>query len=207
MALQNHRRNHREKDAQHQQQDRLAFQIFPPDPRAQRLEALSRTDDLTRVYNRRYLLEQLEQEIVRSRRYGYPLSLAILDMDNFKLVNDRHGHIVGDEVLSEFALQISEHLRRSDILGRYGGEEFGIIFTHTPLQKAVNVCNVIRRLIKKIEFGSCGTSITVSIGVALLEEDMQMKDLIETADKSMYQGKANGRDRVVSLQNDTELSG
>ena len=169
-----------------------------------KLEELSRMDDLTKIFNRRYLLEQLEQEILRAKRYKHPLSLAIIDLDDFKQINDNHGHIVGDEVLSEFSLVLSEHLRRTDIFGRYGGEEFGIIFTATTLQKAVDACEELRQVMGKFRFGSSGSHITISIGVSELEEDMLMQDLIESADKGMYHGKQNGKNQVVAIQKEKE---
>ncbi len=169
-----------------------------------KLEELSRMDDLTKIFNRRYLLEQLEQEILRAKRYSHPLSFAIIDLDDFKKINDDHGHLVGDEVLSEFSLVLSEHLRRTDILGRYGGEEFGIIFTSTPLDKAVEACNELRQVMGKFRFGSSGSSVTMSIGVSRLEETMLMQELMETADRNMYIGKQRGKNQVVSIQKEEE---
>ena len=166
----------------------------------EKLEELSRMDDLTKIFNRRYLLEQLEQEILRAKRYDHPLSFAIIDLDDFKMINDDHGHLVGDEVLSEFALVLNEHLRRTDILGRYGGEEFGIIFTSTPLEKAMEASNELRKVMGKFRFGSSGSSVTMSIGVSRLEKTMLMQELMETADRSMYLGKQRGKNQVVALQ-------
>jgi two-component system cell cycle response regulator len=168
-----------------------------------RLEDISRRDDLTGIFNRRYLMEMLHVEFARAIRYHSPLSLAIFDLDHFKSVNDTFGHTTGDRVLIQFVDTIRDRLRKTDTFGRYGGEEFAIIITETPLEQAMILCEELRDVISRIPFGHGHSPIrlTTSAGVATIAREMDDKDdLINLADKSLYSAKEEGRDRVVALQ-------
>jgi diguanylate cyclase (GGDEF)-like protein len=169
-----------------------------------RLKTLSITDDLTGAFNRRYLIERLTQEWDRAKRYGTQVCFALFDLDLFKQINDTHGHLMGDRVLSQFAELLKGRLRRTDVLGRFGGEEFGVIFTNIPLDKALIACEDLRKTVAAHRFGNDEVSIdlTVSVGVAMLQGEMKMEELIDTADKAMYLSKDAGRNKASSIQTD-----
>jgi len=169
-------------------------------------KALSITDVLTGSYNRTYMTEHLPQEIKRATRYGHPLSVVLCDIDHFKKVNDRYGHLVGDRVLREFVLCLTD-LIRSDVdwLARYGGEEFLVVLPETDLKSAINQAERLRRSVSKkdIETHEATVRITASFGVTgfdpevASEEAVSYETLISCADKFMYQAKEMGRNRVV----------
>jgi len=167
-----------------------------------RLGELSRRDDLTGLYNRRTLMELLARECAMALRYELPLSFALLDLDHFKAINDTYGHPVGDLVLRQFAEVLMGRLRRTDILGRFGGEEFGVVLTGTPLDKALYVCDEIRKLVSSSSFGedSAQLKVTVSAGAALFTTGMDIDALIKTADNGLYKAKDEGRDRSATVQ-------
>jgi len=160
------------------------------------------TDGLTSVWNKRYFLDTLNREIRRSARSGLPLTLLMLDVDHFKEVNDQHGHLIGDEVLREFALRLSNQLRQEDLLARYGGEEFSITLIETGLEKA-NI--VARRCLKAISTAPFRTtagviSCTVSIGGTTFlgqPPETSTEKLIQAADASLYKAKESGRNRIM----------
>jgi diguanylate cyclase (GGDEF)-like protein len=166
------------------------------------LVEISKKDDLTEVYNRRFMMETLNYEILRSRRYRLPLSFAIFDLDHFKKVNDTHGHTTGDLVLKQFADIIKDRIRSTDIFGRYGGEEFAIILVGTTLGPAMVLCEELREIVSGSSFGNehAPLGITTSAGVASLNGDMDKEALIEIADRSLYMAKEEGRDRVVAVE-------
>lgn len=152
------------------------------------------TDGLTGLYNRRYLHQELERELARSRRYGHPLSLIICDLDNFKIYNDQYGHLAGDDLLRELGELMKSYIRKSDTAFRYGGEEFAVILPHTDqnsalilserLREAIGARNFIIR--EKLQIGH----ITISIGVASCPEDANEVDkLINVADMALYEAK------------------
>jgi GGDEF domain-containing protein len=140
------------------------------------LEHQASVDDLTGLPNRRTLLGLLETEVERSRGRRRPLTMAVLDLDRFKMVNDEHGHPVGDVVLREVARRLGEATREGDVVGRLGGEEFGWVLPDTDLDHAV--------------------SVTVSIGLCPWSEEMSPADLVRAADVALYDAKRAGRDRV-----------
>ena len=160
------------------------------------------TDGLTNVSNKRYFLDVLKREIRRTIRAELPLSLLMLDIDHFKKINDQYGHLIGDEVLREFALRISNQLREEDLLARFGGEEFSITLIDTNRKKA-NV--VARRCLKSISTAPFRTtageiSCTVSIGGATFlrgPAKTTTEELIKVADASLYEAKETGRNRTV----------
>jgi diguanylate cyclase (GGDEF)-like protein len=165
----------------------------------QRLEELSITDGLTNLYNRRYIHERLEAEIIRSRRHRYPVCLIMADLDHFKKVNDRLGHLVGDEALKLFAEIMRKGVREVDLVGRYGGEEFVLVLFDCDLEAGRKVAEKLRTAAHKASlvepFKPLG-GFTVSMGVAQLKIEMSADDLIGAADEAMYRAKKNGRNRV-----------
>jgi len=156
------------------------------------------TDGLTNLANRKQLDAILNDEIPRARRYGRELSLLMLDVDHFKAINDTHGHLTGDYVLSGLASILQKRLRPNDKLGRYGGEEFCAILPETPQHNAVLIAEGLRALVEAHAFASEDQriAVTVSVGVASLSEGMQSEDLYRRADEMLYLAKRSGRNRV-----------
>ncbi|MCZ6463511.1 MAG: diguanylate cyclase [Proteobacteria bacterium] len=159
-------------------------------------------DDVTEVYNARYLLSAAENEIQRAKRYVNPLSVLFLDLDRFKLVNDRHGHLVGSETLRRLSQLLLQCVRQVDTLARYGGDEFTILLVDTGHEEALVIAERIRRTVEEhlFEAGRDATlRLTVSLGVATYPEHGTVRDpLLDTADKAMYRAKSLGRNRVCS---------
>ena len=159
-------------------------------------------DGLTQIHNRRYMIEFLEREAVRSQRHDQPLSVLILDIDRFKLLNDTYGHLCGDFVLRELAHRVREIVRKEDLFARYGGEEFALLLVETPLDEAAAVAERVRDLIARtpFRFESNALSLTVSIGVATTsgEPGLSPADLLKAADANLYAAKRGGRNRVVA---------
>ncbi len=163
----------------------------------EKLERLSLTDDLTGLPNRRGVMSFLEFEISKSKRYEEPLSVALLDLDDFKAINDTYGHLVGDTVLREFAALMRSKLRASDIVGRWGGEEFLVIMPNTDLRTAVGVIERLRKEVSERYFDLVGR-LSVSAGVAELREEDDTASIIRRADENLYRAKREGKDRVIS---------
>ncbi len=165
----------------------------------EQVHQLAITDPLTGLYNRRYFFDTASQEFERTRRYGGPLSLIILDVDHFKLVNDTYGHLVGDRALIELAQCCLKALREVDVMARYGGEEFIILLPETPVERACQVADRLQALISDMVVHSAEdpVSVAVSIGVAGLDEScLGLENLIEHADQALYAAKCSGRGRV-----------
>jgi two-component system, cell cycle response regulator len=170
----------------------------------QRNRILSITDALTGSYNRRYLMEQLPRELERCRRYAYPLSVLMCDIDFFKQINDGRGHAAGDEVLQQFAARAQKSIRsNSDWVSRYGGEEFLIVLPETSHEGAVSVAEKIRTLTAATPFTTrAGDAfITASFGVASTGPSgpdiaLKVDAMIRTADECLYRSKQAGRDRT-----------
>ena len=166
-------------------------------------EHLSNIDGLTELYNHRHFHQILLTEIEREKRYRRPLSLMIIDIDNFKACNDTYGHLVGDVVLKQIGALIKKSTRGCDFVARYGGEEFTVIMPETPKQEAAVVAERIRSSIEEFSFSSFAGKhmgrLTVTIGLASLPEDAHdKKGLIEMADQKMYKGKDAGKNRVYT---------
>ena len=161
-------------------------------------EHLSRTDPLTGTLNRRAILEYVEKEMSRAARKREPLSLSILDIDFFKKVNDTYGHAAGDSVLIECVLRIEKALRKYDMVGRVGGEEFMVLLPDTEEEAASIVCEKIRKVISSGSFDFKGKhiEITASQGVATWDEICSIDDFIACVDDALYMAKKKGRDRV-----------
>lgn len=178
----------------------LANSSVPAIERA-RLERLAVTDDLTLAYNARYLEPRLGEEMVRARRHDQPLSVAMLDLDHFKRVNDTFGHARGDVVLRAFADRVRENTRRFDVLVRRGGEEFVVILPATSTSQALALADRVRQAVGVVAF-DLGDAVfcvqTVSIGVATWDGAEAPAELVHRADLAMYEAKRCGRDRVVA---------
>jgi polar amino acid transport system substrate-binding protein len=158
---------------------------------------LSITDTLTGIRNRLYLDQFLEEEIQRSQRYGNHLSIILIDIDDFKKVNDQYGHIIGDKVLVDLVDMISPMIRKTDVFGRWGGEEFLIICTETDLNNAVILAEGIRSKIDAYTFDTVGKK-TVSMGVTDFVPNDTIVSMISRADKALYRAKEHGKNRVAS---------
>lgn len=169
----------------------------------ERLTDLSYTDPLTHLFNRRYLTEFMGSELAKSKRSGDNLSLIILDIDNFKRVNDTYGHQNGDKVLSAFADVIRSGRRRYDIAARYGGEEFVLVLPGTDLLGGIMVAEQLRKALQSISFEPPmdELAVTVSAGVATVsaEQVRDVESLIRQADEALYRAKRNGRNRVEAM--------
>lgn len=158
---------------------------------------ITNTDVLTLLPNRRKIIVDLQEEVIRSTRYGTPLSISIVDIDHFKDVNDTYGHAAGDDVLRTIAARLREQIRNPDTLGRYGGEEFLIVLPNSELNAALEqanrLCQHVRAL--RIESNSHNLSVTISVGVAQLKVTQEnWEQFLHRADVAMYQAKNNGRD-------------
>ncbi|MDJ0836409.1 MAG: diguanylate cyclase [Acidobacteriota bacterium] len=164
------------------------------------VRTLATTDGLTGLYNRRHFLELAGKEVVRSCRYGNPLSTIMLDLDHFKQVNDRHGHPVGDEVLQAVARVILETCRKTDISSRYGGDEMIILLIETDCRLAGEIAERLRESVAHLSLTNHRNeplSITVSLGVAQLDTaNDSLADLLERVDLRLLSAKKNGRNRV-----------
>jgi diguanylate cyclase (GGDEF)-like protein len=158
-------------------------------------------DAMTGIHNKRFLLEFLDRELARTARHQRPLSLVLLDIDHFKVINDEFGHLAGDAILRELAACIKCAIRKEELLARYGGEEFAIVLPETNRGGAVQMAQRIRELIEKHPFVCDGQThaITVSLGVVTTmgEENLAPTDLIRLVDERLYQAKNAGRNRVV----------
>jgi diguanylate cyclase (GGDEF)-like protein len=163
------------------------------------LQRLANLDSLTGLYNRQAILSKLREVINRAKRYKEDFSLSMLDVDLFRRVNDRYGHLTGDEVLEKIAALIRQNIRDTDIAGRYGGEEFIIILPLADLSSAMVVAERIRNIIENAEMkDSAGNVfvITVSQGLSSWEQGEDAHSLISRADEALYKAKENGRNRV-----------
>jgi len=159
------------------------------------LEMLSVTDGLTGLYNHRYIVDALSQRITEARRYRQPLSVVMLDIDYFKKINDKYGHVFGDEVLIKISSVIEETIRKVDIAGRYGGEEFLIVIPGTDFSGAYKIAERIRESIEKIKWDNDGLKVTISGGICKFKDEDSEK-LITKADRLLYKAKESGRDRI-----------
>ncbi len=161
---------------------------------------LSITDRLTRVYNRQYFDDVMEKEFLRAKRYKHPLALALIDIDNFKEINDTYGHPEGDKVLSQFASRVQETIRNTDIFSRYGGEEFSVIMPLTDIEEGIVVMERLRVVIAGSVFPITNKNIqlTASIGVSSLFDNPvhSAKELIQAADSALYLAKKTGKNRA-----------
>jgi len=152
------------------------------------------TDMLTGLFNRRGLFEIGGREIERAKRYDHPLAAIMFDLDHFKQVNDAHGHVIGDRVLEETAAHCNRQLRKGDIIGRYGGDEFSILLPETQLPHALDVAERLRCIsLKPLEIGKVLLTVTISLGVAVLNRSTaSLKELLNNADYALFKAKELG---------------
>lgn len=167
------------------------------------IRRLNFIDDLTKAFNHRYFQANLAREVHRHSRTGHEFALAMLDIDDFKGINDTFGHPVGDEILKSLVDEMMTNKRESDIVARYGGEEFAVIFADTPADSALDAANRMRELVAKREFAIASINrslrVTVSIGVAVYPHDgTTTADLISRADAALYFAKKNGKNQVAT---------
>ncbi len=158
-------------------------------------------DGLTGLLGRRHFRQRFEEEVERAIRRGTQLAFLMVDIDDFKRVNDTYGHLVGDVVLREVAAIIQHSVREMDLVGRYGGEEFSVVLPEAALELGVQIAERIRQVIERtaIQAYDERVTVTVSVGAAFLPEDAASADkLIERADQAMYEAKRAGRNRVIS---------
>lgn len=165
-----------------------------------KLKELAMYDGLTELYNHRRLIELFEKEYNKQLEMKQGICFAMLDIDFYKRINDNFGHISGDIILKEISSIIKSSVRSCDIVGRYGGEEFGIVFPDIDLDGALRLCEQIRKNIEQHEFNIRNNSIkiTISIGICFKspKEHIKYNEMIEKADKALYKAKNNGRNKV-----------
>ncbi len=157
------------------------------------LKDLSIRDSMTMLLNYKHIYEKLDEEVERAKRIGYPLSIIMMDIDDFKCINDNHGHLAGDSIIIKVAKILVDTCRTTDSVGRYGGEEFIIIMPGTALKDAVFLAERIRVAVETAEFEK-GVSITVSGGIRELQDDTA-EELIKKADQQLYAAKSKGKNR------------
>ena len=169
--------------------------------RARHLKARMVRDSLTGLYNHTHILQLLEDCSFRARREGQPLSFAMLDIDHFKKINDRHGHPMGDRVIKSLALFLKQRLRKTDYIGRYGGEEFALVMPDTSLEAAYKVLDEIRRRFAEIHYPAQPHDLqcTFSAGVVQLDEHLDAPTMASAADEALYRAKHAGRNCVVRV--------
>jgi len=163
------------------------------------LEQLSDTDELTGLKNRRAFNAALELESKKAARYNRKFSVLMLDADDLKTVNDRHGHAVGDKLIISIARVIQDSLRETDVLARHGGDEFVVILTETPHERAIEVAERIRGAVENTSFSADGdrVSSTISIGVASFSQDAGHEEgIMISADRKLYESKRKGKNAV-----------
>jgi diguanylate cyclase (GGDEF)-like protein len=178
--------------------------------RVSRAEALSVTDDLTQLYNSRYLNEALRKETKRAMRSGWPLSLLFVDLDGFKRINDANGHLLGSRALIEAADVIRSSARETDIVARFGGDEFAILLPETGVEGAHSVARRLRDRVQRFSFLaglSSGNRLTASIGVATLPDVADTAEgLLQAADAAMYRVKVSGKNGIHIAGSETDVS-
>lgn len=168
-----------------------------------KLQELVEIDDLTGLFNMRSIYQKLEFEMERGKRFSRPVTVVMIDMDKFKLVNDGHDHLFGSYILSEIGKVIKSSTRSVDIPARYGGDEFLIVLSETPLAGVEMFCERLRKKIEQMTFtqGPDSINLTLSIGYASTKgnDNIQPKELVRRADVALYEAKARGRNQVVSF--------
>jgi diguanylate cyclase (GGDEF)-like protein len=168
------------------------------------LRYLAVTDPLTGLYNRHRFFELASREFERARRYAHPLSIIIIDIDNLKPINDTHGHLAGDCLIQSIGSECTRQLRKTDVLGRYGGDEFIALLPETELSETLQVIDRLREHIAQtpVSFEDQSLPTTISVGVAGLERDCSgIEDLLARADKALYAAKQAGKNRVSVWKN------
>lgn len=176
------------------------FLYFKGKPHYKMLLKEAVTDGLTDLYDHKYLMLRLEEEMERSRRYLRPISLLMIDIDHFKFYNDTFGHTEGDKALIELAKTFKSLSRKADTVARYGGEEFVIVLPETKKDGALILAHRLRKCVESLKLQK-GKGITISIGIGFCDgsnKELSSEDFITLADEALYRAKANGRNRVES---------
>ena len=165
-----------------------------------RIEELAELDELTGSYNRRCIMRMLDEEIARAARSGASCSIALIDLDWFKRINDAFGHPTGDEVLRTFAITMFANIRANDRFGRYGGEEFLLVLPDMDTTGAVRALDRLRAIISDLDWSAFSPSmrVTISAGVATLKPNESPDTFLARADSALYAAKARGRNRITS---------
>jgi diguanylate cyclase len=165
-----------------------------------RIEELAELDELTGTFNRRCVMRMLEEEIARAGRAGSPCSIALIDIDHFKRINDSFGHPAGDEVLRAFAITMFANIRAIDRFGRYGGEEFLLILPDTAQDSAARMLDRLRVIVAELDWSafSPGMQVTISAGIATLRQNESPDSFLARADRALYVSKARGRNSITS---------
>ena len=183
--------------------DKIHFQKESLESLMSVLEVQSVIDDVTGLYNHRHLLEEIEKEVDRSKRYGHFLSGMMVDIDGFKGINDVYGHFTGDQILHEMALTLNKSVRKTDIVGRYGGDEFVIILPEDQRESADIVSERILSNVRQHHFKTKNgnVSLTVSIGLFSFPDakGMDKTQFVEKIDQAMFQAKSLGKNRVFAV--------
>jgi diguanylate cyclase (GGDEF)-like protein len=166
----------------------------------QRIEELAQIDELTGVLNRRHIMKCLNEEMARAQRSNIPCSVALIDLDFFKRINDRFGHPAGDEALRTFAISIFANIRTIDKLGRYGGEEFLLILPDTVNDQAVRTLDRLRSIVSQVDWTAISENfnLTMSAGICSVRETDSAEDILARADVALYRAKDAGRNRVIT---------
>jgi diguanylate cyclase (GGDEF)-like protein len=165
------------------------------------IQRLAITDELTGLYNRRGIMELGQREFERAARHNRPLSVVLIDIDHFKNVNDSHGHAAGDQVLRVMGEQCRRHVRGTDLVGRFGGEELLLLLPETKIKAAYEAAERLRKLIEEMEVQreQSKIKVTISLGVAERKGNMEeLAELIHRADEALYAAKEGGRNRVAA---------
>jgi diguanylate cyclase (GGDEF)-like protein len=165
----------------------------------ERVQRQATTDELTNLVNRRRFLEALQAELERAQLFETPLSLVLADLDDFKRVNDEFGHLAGDHALKTFGGLLQGHLRKVDVAGRLGGEEFAVLLPETSLESAISVAGRMRNALNETPLtlpGGVELSLTASFGIAEIEPGQSAEQLLSRADAALYDAKAAGKNRV-----------
>ncbi|MBB5047769.1 diguanylate cyclase (GGDEF)-like protein [Rhodopseudomonas rhenobacensis] len=167
-----------------------------------RIEELAELDELTGAYNRRCIMRMLDDALLRARDDAMPLTIALIDLDWFKRINDLYGHPTGDEVLRTFAITIFANIREVDRFGRYGGEEFLLVLPGTTQDGGYPILERLREIVAALDWSafSEGMAVTMSVGIATLDDDETPEALLARADDALYEAKAHGRNRVVQAR-------
>jgi diguanylate cyclase (GGDEF)-like protein len=170
-----------------------------------KLRSMAFQDGLTGLFNHRFFQESMDKELSKAIRYQRPFSLIMLDLDYFKKINDRYGHPAGDAVLKSISETINQTVRRSDIVSRYGGEEFAIVLPETQLKGAVILAERLRKNVEQlaVKAGDATIRMTISLGLTIWEPAStvtEKADIIEAADKALYASKSSGRNKTSFVE-------
>jgi len=174
----------------------VGYRLIESDEKMQtKIRRLAEEDYLTRLYNRRKIHQIIDNEIIRSKRYNSAFAVIMMDIDDFKNINDTHGHNTGDRALVQFATTLRQTVRESDIAGRWGGEEFLVICPETTIEGALSLAEKLRSTIENTEFAGIG-KMTASFGATGIKHGDNVRSMIHRADKALYSAKHAGKNKV-----------